>query len=80
MSKQIELSFPAPGLVRATFNNPPINLVDPDTIFELSDLIEKLETDPEIKVIVFESGDSDFRHAARFSLQPGTDRIEVDKI
>jgi enoyl-CoA hydratase/carnithine racemase len=60
MSKQIELSFPAPGLVRAIFNNPPINLVDPDTISELSALIEKLETDPEIKVIVFESGDPDF--------------------
>lgn len=60
MSKQIELSFPAPGLVRAKFNNPPINLVDPDTILELSTLIGQLETDPEIKVIVFESGDLDF--------------------
>ncbi|ASP98435.1 enoyl-CoA hydratase/isomerase family protein [Sinorhizobium meliloti] len=60
MSKQIELSFPAPGLVRARFNNPPINLVDPDTIFELSTLIAQLEADPEIKVIVFESGDLDF--------------------
>lgn len=60
MSKQIEISFPAPSFVRAVFNNPPINLVDPDTIAELSALIEKLETDPEIKVIVFESADPDF--------------------
>jgi len=60
MSKQIELGFPAPGFMRAIFKNPPINLVDPDTILELSALIEKLETDPEIKVVVFESADPDF--------------------
>ncbi|MHA7776065.1 enoyl-CoA hydratase/isomerase family protein [Roseibium sp. M-1] len=60
MKKQIELSFPAPGLVRAIFNNPPINLIDPDTIVELSALIEQLEADPAIKVIVFESADPDF--------------------
>ena len=46
--------------MRAIFKNPPINLVDPDTILELSALIEKLETNPEIKVIVFESDDPDF--------------------
>ncbi|MBW9113687.1 enoyl-CoA hydratase/isomerase family protein [Rhizobium cauense] len=60
MSKQIELGFPAPGFMRAIFKNPPINLVDPETILELSALIEKLETDPEIKVVVFESADPDF--------------------
>jgi enoyl-CoA hydratase/carnithine racemase len=60
MSEQITIVRPAPGYWRATFQNPPINLIDPDTIEELSRLISLLETDPEVKVIVFESGDPDF--------------------
>lgn len=60
MRTQIELNMPAPGFWRATFANPPINLVDPETISELSGLIVRLERDPDIKVIVFESGDPDF--------------------
>jgi enoyl-CoA hydratase/carnithine racemase len=44
----------------ATFNNPPINLIDPDTIGELQDLVTALETGAEIKVVVFRSADPDF--------------------
>jgi enoyl-CoA hydratase/carnithine racemase len=60
MQNQIEIAHPAPGYWRATFSNPPINLIDPDTIVELSQLVGKLETDPDVKVIVFESRDPDF--------------------
>jgi enoyl-CoA hydratase/carnithine racemase len=60
MQNQIEVARPAPGYWRATFSNPPINLIDPDTIVELSQLISKLEADPDVKVIVFESRDPDF--------------------
>ena len=60
MQNQIEITHPAPGYWRATFSNPPINLIDPDTIVELSQLVGKLETDPDVKVIVFESRDPDF--------------------
>lgn len=60
MQNQIEITHPAPGYWRATFSNPPINLIDPDTIVELSQLVGKLETDPDAKVIVFESRDPDF--------------------
>jgi len=60
MPKQIQLQRPAPGLWRATFDHPPINLIDPDTIGELAELIGALETDPEVRVIVFDSADPDF--------------------
>ena len=60
MSQQIRLEHPAPGYWRATFSNPPINLVDPDTITELGVLLTRLETDPDVKAIVFASDDPDF--------------------
>ena len=60
MRTQIELNMPAPCFWQATFSNPPINLVDPTTIVELSQLIEKLESEPDVKVIVFQSSDPDF--------------------
>ena len=60
MPKQIQLQRPAPGLWRATFDHPPINLIDPDTIEELAELIGAIETDPEVRVIVFDSADPDF--------------------
>ncbi len=60
MASQIEITKPAPGYWRATFSNPPINLIDPDTIAELSQLVTSLEADPDVKVIVFDSRDPDF--------------------
>ncbi|MDQ0323903.1 enoyl-CoA hydratase/carnithine racemase [Pararhizobium capsulatum DSM 1112] len=60
MQNQIEVSSPIPGIWRAKFSNPPINLIDLDTISELSHLIAKLESDSDVKVIIFESGDPDF--------------------
>ena len=60
MSRQIELAIPAPGYWRATFSHPPINLIDPDTIVELGELVTRLEADHDVKVIVFDSADPDF--------------------
>jgi enoyl-CoA hydratase/carnithine racemase len=60
MPRQITITVPAPGYWRATFANPPVNLVDPDTIGELSELVGRLESDPEVRAIVFDSADPDF--------------------
>lgn len=60
MHTQIELTEPAKGYLRAQFFNPPINLIDPDTIRELAALIDRLENDAEVKVVVFSSKDPDF--------------------
>src|SRR5207245_9683395 len=46
---QITISKPSSGLWTATFSNPPINLIDPDTIGELQDLVAALESDAEVK-------------------------------
>jgi len=43
-----------------TFNNPPINIFVPSTIVELGALMTDLETDPSVKVVVFQSANLDF--------------------
>ncbi|WP_042263769.1 enoyl-CoA hydratase/isomerase family protein [Paraburkholderia heleia] len=59
MNKQISLDVRS-GLWIATFRNPPINLIDPDTIEELQNLVASLESDNDVKAIVFRSADPDF--------------------
>ncbi|RQH11440.1 enoyl-CoA hydratase/isomerase family protein [Bradyrhizobium sp. RP6] len=60
VSRQITIEKSLPGFWTATFNNPPINLIDPDTIGELQALVAALETDAHVKVVVFRSADPDF--------------------
>ena len=57
---QITISKRSSAQWTATFNHPPINLIDPDTIGELQDLVAALESDAEVKVVVFRSADPDF--------------------
>jgi enoyl-CoA hydratase/carnithine racemase len=53
---------------RVTFNNPPINLVTPETIFELQSIVTELEADPDVQVVVFDSAHPDF-FFARYDLR-----------
>jgi enoyl-CoA hydratase/carnithine racemase len=55
---RIDKSNPRSWLV--TLDNPPINLVDAATIGEFSTLVDDLETDPEVRVVVFDSADPDY--------------------
>lgn len=57
---QLRIDRQDPSLWIATFDNPPINLIDPDMIVELQALLTDLETDADAKVIVFRSADPDF--------------------
>jgi enoyl-CoA hydratase/carnithine racemase len=43
-----------------TFDHPPLNLIDPGTITELDALVGELETDPDVRVVVFDSADPDY--------------------
>jgi enoyl-CoA hydratase/carnithine racemase len=52
---------------RVTFDNPPINLVTPDTINELQRFVESMEDDTQLKVVVFDSTNPDF-FLARYDL------------
>ena len=40
---------------RVTFDNGPVNVLDPDTIDQLGGLIERIEKDPDLTVVVFRS-------------------------
>ena len=51
-----------PGRWTITFSNPPINMVVPTTIVELSALMTDLEADPSVKVVVFQSANPRFFH------------------
>src|SRR3981189_2492917 len=48
------------SLWRVTFDNPPINLIDPVMIVALHDLLTEIEQDNRVAVVVFASADPDF--------------------
>ncbi|MBU8828822.1 enoyl-CoA hydratase/isomerase family protein [Mycolicibacterium goodii] len=47
-------------LWRVTFDNPPINLVTPEMLVELPELIDQIEASDELRVVVFESANPDY--------------------
>ncbi len=57
---QISVTKPSPSLWRASFDNPPINLIDSQTVIELRALVEAAEVDPDVAVVLFESANADF--------------------
>ena len=65
--RQFTLSRPVPGCLRATFDRPPLNLLDADTIGELAEIADILATDSELRVVVFDSRNPDF-FMARYDL------------
>src|SRR5438270_1034180 len=54
-NKQIFLTRRSPAYWRVTINHPPLNIFGPDTIPQLNGVITALETDEQIKVVVFDS-------------------------
>jgi enoyl-CoA hydratase/carnithine racemase len=55
MTKQILLTRQSPEYWRVTFNHPPLNIFGPETIPQLNEIITALETDQDVKVVVFDS-------------------------
>jgi enoyl-CoA hydratase/carnithine racemase len=55
MRKQIELRKHSPAYWRVTFDHPPLNIFGPETIPELSEIVTALETDEQVRVVVFDS-------------------------
>lgn len=43
-----------------TFENGPVNLLDADSIDELADLVARIEQDPAVTVVVFDSANADY--------------------
>src|SRR5437868_6560676 len=54
-TRQIRLVRRTPSYWRGTFDNPPLNIFGPETIPELNEIVTALETDEDVKVVVFDS-------------------------
>ena len=52
---QIKVTRTSPAYWRITFDNPPLNLMGPEFVLEFRDIIAALETDRELRVVVFDS-------------------------
>jgi enoyl-CoA hydratase/carnithine racemase len=54
-TKQIHLTRRSQNYWRVTIDNPPLNIFGPETIPQLHEIIAALETDADVKVVVFDS-------------------------
>ena len=58
--QEIRLERLTPAYWRVTFDHPPFNLFGPETIPQLNSVITQIETDPNVKVVVFQSAVPDY--------------------
>lgn len=58
--KRLSIVEESKGYWRVIIDNPPVNLWDPWLFAELNVLMSRMETDPDLKVVVFESANPDF--------------------
>ncbi len=54
-TRQIRLARRTPSYWRVTFDHPPLNIFGPETIPQLNEIVTALETDEDVKVVVFDS-------------------------
>src|SRR6202051_4639298 len=54
-TKRIELFRRSPQYWRVTLNHPPLNVFSPESILQLNEIVTVLETDTDVKVVVFDS-------------------------
>ena len=52
---QIRLTRRSPGYVRVTFDNPPLNVLGPEFVLEIREIMNALEADEQVQVVVFDS-------------------------
>ena len=76
--KKLQLTRHTPTYLRVSIDNPPLNLFDPDLSDALQELIDTLESDADLKVVVFDSTVPDYFMAhvalarvAELSTKPG---------
>ncbi|HEX9211078.1 MAG TPA: hypothetical protein VF901_11255 [Bradyrhizobium sp.] len=73
---QIRLTRPTAAYWRVTFDNPPLNVMGPQLVRELREITTTIESDKEVKVIVFDSAVEGFflNHSDFFFHHAGTGR------
>lgn len=52
---QVRLARSSPAYWRVTFDNPPLNVMGPEFVVELEEIVSELENDERVKVVVFDS-------------------------
>jgi enoyl-CoA hydratase/carnithine racemase len=52
---QVRLNRQSPAYWRVIFDNPPLNLMGPEFVLEFRKIITEIETDEQVRVVVFES-------------------------
>ena len=53
--KRIRLERRSPFYWRVTFDHPPLNIFSPESIPQLNEIVTALETDDQVKVVLFDS-------------------------
>jgi enoyl-CoA hydratase/carnithine racemase len=53
---QVKLDHVTPSYRRVVLDNPPLNLMGPEFVVQIREVVTALENDDEVKVVVFESG------------------------
>ncbi|WP_340313639.1 enoyl-CoA hydratase/isomerase family protein [Rhizorhabdus argentea] len=75
-ARQFGITRVTPQYWRVTINHPPFNIFGPDSIPQLNDVITRIENDPDVRVVVFESAVPGFfltHYDFEASLQQTTD-------
>jgi enoyl-CoA hydratase/carnithine racemase len=52
---QIKVTRTSPAFWRITFDNPPLNLMGPQFVMEFREIVTAIETDEQVKVVLFDS-------------------------
>jgi enoyl-CoA hydratase/carnithine racemase len=80
----ISLERLTPKICKIKFSNPPVNLIVPETVSRLHEVVRELSDDAQVQVVIFTSSISDyfFNHfnlaeASKFPMLPGADSMPV---
>ena len=65
--RQFKVQEPVPGYWRVVFSNPPVNLLNSTTIVEIGEIVRRIETAQDLRVVVFASENPEF-FMARYDL------------
>jgi enoyl-CoA hydratase/carnithine racemase len=57
---QVRLNRVSPGYWRVVLDNPPLNLMGPEFVLQFRDIVAQIESDPDLRVVVFESAVAGF--------------------
>ncbi|MBR0819923.1 enoyl-CoA hydratase/isomerase family protein [Bradyrhizobium liaoningense] len=76
-TEDIHLERRLPSYWRVTFDMPPVNIFGPKQLPQLDDIITKIETDPDVKVVVFDSAVEGFFITHYDFLAPLEDSLNI---